>query len=143
MVVALRQSIRGASNPWGAVKDLLANLVEVVNAATGSTLSLTQGGSPAGATLTATPAELNKLDDSVTVLAAGAGVSAAETYAVVTTLTETALVTSGGAWTSGAVKGMTALPPVNDYLYIVNGEGSAGGTFTAGKFLIELYGYAA
>lgn len=58
-------------------------------------------------------------------------------------LTETALVTSGGAWTNGQTKGMTGLPAANDYLYIVNGEGSAGGTFTAGKFLIELFGYAA
>ena len=53
--------------------------------------------------------------------------------------TETALVTSGGAWTSGAVKGMTSLPTANDYLYIINGAAS-GGTFTAGKFLITLYG---
>lgn len=182
---------------------------------------------PAGTTLGATVAELNKLDDSVTVLTKGAGVSAAESYAVgylrngtlvttrilvdltglvgsatdldiigntggaadahfgqitvalngtmvggqvtclevpaggaddvdfysatvstgaqdvdVTTLTETALVTSGGAWTSGQSKGMTLLPAANDYLYIVNGE-AAGGTFTAGKFLIELYGYVA
>jgi hypothetical protein len=37
---------------------------------------------------------------------------------------------------------MTALPTANDYLYVVNGE-AAGGTFTAGKFLIELYGYVA
>lgn len=65
MVVALKQSIRGASNPWGAVKDTLANLVEVVNATTGSTLSLEKGGSPAGATQTATPAELNMLDNQV------------------------------------------------------------------------------
>lgn len=53
--------------------------------------------------------------------------------------TETALVTSGGAWTSGAQKGMTALPTANDYIYIVNGAAS-GGTFSAGKFLIELWG---
>jgi hypothetical protein len=53
--------------------------------------------------------------------------------------TETALVTSGGAWTSGATKGMTGLPTANDYLYVVNGAAS-GGTFTAGKFLIELFG---
>ncbi len=53
--------------------------------------------------------------------------------------TETALVTSGGAWASGTVKGMTSLPTANDYLYIVNGE-AAGGTFTAGKFLIEFFG---
>jgi hypothetical protein len=56
--------------------------------------------------------------------------------------TETALVTSGGAWTSGVSKGMTALPTADDYLYIVNGAAS-GGTFTAGKFLIELYGLGA
>lgn len=53
--------------------------------------------------------------------------------------TETALVTSGGAWTALQTKGMTALPTANDYLYIVCGEAS-GGTFTAGKFLITLYG---
>lgn len=53
--------------------------------------------------------------------------------------TETALVTSGGAWTSGVSKGMTSLPTANDYLYIVNGAAS-GGTFSAGKFLIEFYG---
>lgn len=57
--------------------------------------------------------------------------------------TEVALVTSGGAWTSGQVKGMTSLPNANDYLYIVNGEGSANGTFSAGKFLITLYGLGA
>lgn len=53
--------------------------------------------------------------------------------------TETALVTSGAAWASGTQKGMTALPTADDYIYIVNGEAS-GGTFTAGKFLIELFG---
>jgi hypothetical protein len=56
--------------------------------------------------------------------------------------TETALVTSGAAWASGTTKGMTGLPAANDYLYIVNGE-AAGGTFTAGKFLIELFGTVA
>jgi len=56
--------------------------------------------------------------------------------------TETALVTSGGAWTSGASKGMTALPTADDYLYLVNGAAS-GGTFSAGKFLIELFGLGA
>jgi hypothetical protein len=57
----------------------------------------------------------------------------------VTGLTETALITSGGAWASGTTKGMTAVPAANEYLYIVNGAAS-GGTFTAGKFLIELFG---
>lgn len=181
----------------------------------------------ADAGVTATVAELNKLDDSVTVMTRGAGVDTAETYAVgyfrngtlvttrivvdltglvgsatdvdiigetggaaschwgqvttalngtmvggkvtclevpaggtadinfasavestgaqdalITSLDEVVLVDSGGAWTSGATKGMTALPRANDYLYICNGAAS-GGTFTAGKFLIELYGYVA
>lgn len=56
--------------------------------------------------------------------------------------TETALVTSGAAWASGTSKGMTTVPPADSYLYIINGE-AAGGTFSAGKFLIELYGYEA
>lgn len=55
--------------------------------------------------------------------------------------TETALVTNGEAWTAGMTKAMTGLPTANDYLYIVNGAAS-GGTFTAGKFLIELFGKA-
>lgn len=59
--------------------------------------------------------------------------------ALVTGLTETVLVTAGGAWTSGLSKGMTALPAANEYLYACNGAAS-GGTFTAGKFLIELFG---
>lgn len=227
---------RGAMNQQGALYDFLFNVKEVINDLTTAGLSLEGGSAPTGyvaATaltnlgVNSTAAELNKLDDSVTVLTKGAGVSAAETYAVgylrngtlVTTrilvdltglvgsgtdldiigntggaasahwgqittalngtmvggrvtclevpaggtddidfysatvstgaqdggiaaLTETALVTSGGAWTSGASKGMTNLPPANDYLYIVNGA-AAGGTFTAGKFLIELYGYVA
>lgn len=59
--------------------------------------------------------------------------------ALVTSLDEVALVTSGGAWTSGATKGMTLLPRAGDYFYITNGA-AAGGTFTAGKFLIEVWG---
>lgn len=60
--------------------------------------------------------------------------------ALVTSLTETALVTAGGAWASGTVKGLTALPAADQYLYVTNGAGAAGGTFSAGKFLIELFG---
>lgn len=57
--------------------------------------------------------------------------------------TETALVTAGGAWTAAApVKTMTGLPTAGDYIYIVNGAAS-GGTFTAGKFLIEFFGLPA
>ena len=56
-------------------------------------------------------------------------------------LTETALITSGGAWASGTVKGSTDVPAANTYLYLVNGEAAVVGTYTAGKFLIELFGY--
>jgi hypothetical protein len=55
-------------------------------------------------------------------------------------LTETVLVDAAGAWTSGATKGMTAMPAANDYLYIVNGAAGTVGTFSAGKFEIVLFG---
>lgn len=206
----------------GASKEIATITTATITNLTTTTLTI-------GATaVTSTAAELNKLDDSVTILTRGAGVDTAESYAVgyfrngslvttrivvdISTLigsatdldiigesaaaschwgqittancgtliggsvtclevpaggtadldfysstvstgtqdviitdaalgTETALVTSGGAWTSGATKGMTALPTANDYLYIVNGAAS-GGTFSAGKFLITLYGTA-
>jgi hypothetical protein len=35
---------------------------------------------------------------------------------------------------------MTGVPAADSYLYVCNGE-AAGGTFTAGKFLIELFGH--
>ena len=58
-------------------------------------------------------------------------------------LTETALVTSGGAWTSGATKGMPNVPAANEYLYATGGAGGTGATYTAGKFLVELFGHDA
>lgn len=56
-------------------------------------------------------------------------------------LVETALVTSGAAWTIGTVKALTGIPPANDYLYLTCGAAGTVGTYTAGKFLIELEGY--
>ena len=71
--------------------------------------------------------------------------SAAEGTAVfddgIAALTETALITSGAAWTQGVQKAATTVPPPGDYLYLVNGEAATVGTFTAGKLLIEIYGY--
>jgi hypothetical protein len=58
-------------------------------------------------------------------------------------LTETALVTSGGAWTLGGMKALSAVPAADAYLYLTGGEASAAGKYTAGKFLIELDGYEA
>lgn len=56
--------------------------------------------------------------------------------------TEVALITSGGAWTLALTKSLSGYPAANDYLYVTNGEAIANGTFTAGKFLIELFGMA-
>lgn len=57
-------------------------------------------------------------------------------------LTETALLTNGGAWTLMLSKAFA--DPVgiaNGYIYICNGAAGTVGTYTAGKFLITLYGY--
>ena len=59
---------------------------------------------------------------------------------LVTSLTETALVTAGGNWTLGLVKPLTGLPAANEYLYLTSGAATAG-TYTAGKFLIQMWGY--
>lgn len=57
-------------------------------------------------------------------------------------LTETALITSGGAWTLALSKAIA--DPVgiaNGYLYLTGGAGGTAATYTAGKFLLTLYGY--
>lgn len=59
------------------------------------------------------------------------------------TLTETALLTKGGAWAAMAQDDLTAVPAANEYLYFVNGAADTADPFTAGKFLIELWGYDA
>lgn len=56
-------------------------------------------------------------------------------------LTETAIVTSGAAWTVGRVLAITGMPPANDYLYLCGGAAGTAAEYTAGKFLIEFYGY--
>lgn len=61
----------------------------------------------------------------------------------VTGLTETALVDAGDA-TLGSVVIFSALPAANEYLYLATGAGATVfGTYTAGKLLIELFGYDA
>jgi len=59
----------------------------------------------------------------------------------VTGLTETALITSGGAWANGTTKAATTAPLSTEYLYLTGGAGGTAATYTAGKFLIEIYGY--
>lgn len=62
-------------------------------------------------------------------------------------LTETVLITSGMAWSGGVtttlatVKGSIDVPAANQFLYLTGGAGGTAATYTAGKFLIELYGY--
>lgn len=56
-------------------------------------------------------------------------------------LTETALHTHGGAWSIGQVGILTDIPPANDYLYLTGGAAGTAAPYTAGKFLVELYGY--
>lgn len=65
--------------------------------------------------------------------------------ALVTALTETALLLTGADWTIDLVRALTGIPADGGYLYLSVGTSSTptAGTYTAGKFLIELYGYDA
>jgi len=58
-------------------------------------------------------------------------------------LTETAIVTKGGAWAIDNVEMFTGIPGANEYLYLCGGEAGTADTYDAGKFLITLYGYDA
>lgn len=66
--------------------------------------------------------------------------------ALITGLTETKLVDSGGDWTDNREIGLTGVPDAdaNEYLYLAVGTAStpAAGTYTAGKFVLTLYGTA-
>lgn len=57
-------------------------------------------------------------------------------------LTETVLLTNGGAWTLNL--GKSFADPVgiaNGYIYLTCGAAGTAATYTAGKFIITLYGY--
>jgi hypothetical protein len=56
-------------------------------------------------------------------------------------LTETAIITAGGAWTLGLAKYFNDLPVADQYLYLTGGAAGTPAAYTAGKFLIELFGY--
>jgi len=57
------------------------------------------------------------------------------------TLAETALITSGGAWSLALTKAIAAVPAAGEYLYLTGGEAGTAATYTAGKFLIIFEGY--
>ena len=66
--------------------------------------------------------------------------------AAVTGLTETALLGTAVDWTGIlAPKGITPVPPANDYLYLTGGTSSSptNNTYDAGKFILKFYGYSA
>lgn len=57
-------------------------------------------------------------------------------------LTETLLFDPAADWTIDMSRSLTGIPAANEYLYLVQGDGTGtDADYTAGKFLIELYGY--
>jgi len=60
----------------------------------------------------------------------------------VAALVETALITKGGAWAGAVTPVIFAAPVVADkYLYLTCGEAGTAASYTAGRFLLELWGY--
>ena len=56
--------------------------------------------------------------------------------------TSAALMTAAADWTGVlAPKSLTAVPAANTYLYLIASGGATNATYTAGKFIIKLYGY--
>lgn len=55
-------------------------------------------------------------------------------------LAESALLTAAADWAAGDTKILTAFPAANKYLYLVASGGVTNDTYTAGIFLIELWG---
>ena len=56
-------------------------------------------------------------------------------------LTETVMITSGAAWTLGRTVNIAPdSVAANAYIYLVGGAAGTAGTYTAGRFLIELIG---
>ena len=57
-------------------------------------------------------------------------------------LTETAVLNTGADWTiTKDPMAFTTVPPADGYLYLVGSGGGTDATYTAGKFLITLWGY--
>lgn len=62
----------------------------------------------------------------------------------IASLTETLLFDPNADWTIDMDRSLTAIPAANDYLYLVQGDATGtDATYTAGKFILELYGYSA
>ena len=66
--------------------------------------------------------------------------SLAQDVAVTGGANATALITAGGAWTIGEIQALTLYPAVNQYLYLAVGEAASDADYTAGIFVITLWG---
>lgn len=55
-------------------------------------------------------------------------------------LTEKKLLESAADWSAGGVKALAAYPAANEYLYLVASGGVTDATYTAGIFMVELWG---
>jgi hypothetical protein len=51
------------------------------------------------------------------------------------------LIASAGNWTLNRSLAFTTMPGVDDYFYLTSGGAGVSATYTAGKFLIEMWGY--
>ncbi len=62
---------------------------------------------------------------------------------LITDLEEDILLNANADWTAGMKKALSAIPPATEYLYLAASGGVTDATYTAGIFLIELFGYDA
>ena len=60
--------------------------------------------------------------------------------AAISGLTAVALLAAAADWTQGMVKPFTGILAPNKYLYLVASGGATDATYTAGKFVVEMYG---
>jgi hypothetical protein len=111
-----------------------------VSAAHIGQITAAQNGTNLGGTMVCLEVPAGGADD-IDLYSATEGTGAFDTG--IGTLTETAIITSGGAWTLGLMKAFGADVAANQYLYLVGGEAGTAATYTAGRFLITLYGYDA
>ena len=61
--------------------------------------------------------------------------------AAITGLVETALLAAAADWTQGVQKNFTGALVADQYLYLVASGGATDATYTAGQFVIELWGF--
>jgi hypothetical protein len=110
-----------------------------LSAATLGQVLAANSGTPFSGTVTCLEAPATGADD-IDFYSAVEGTGAFDTG--IATLDETALLTKGGAWAAAVQTpiALTALPAANEYLYLTCGEAGVVGTYTAGQFLIQLWG---